>query len=151
MSPPIRSILGLLMLCSGVDIHAQLTVTPQLLSFGDQQVGTQSAPMSVSVRNISNQSVFVAHYAPLDPPFAATSDCVGFPDFFFIAPRGICVIRYTFSPPTEGPYSGNAQVRATGTATLVTFRLTGTGTGVPVIPELVHADGFEAPPDMLRW
>lgn len=151
MSPLIRSIPGLLLLCSGFDVRAQFTVEPQLLSFGDQQAGTQSSPMSVVVRNDTMSLLFLRHVASLHPAFAAVSNCSGFPDFIVLIPRGSCAIEYTFSPPTAGPYSGSATVRETAIFDVVTIRLTGNGTGVAEIPDVVHADGFEAPSETSRW
>jgi hypothetical protein len=107
---------------NGVTVDFQ--VAPNPAAFGNQLVGTTSAPLTVTLTNNGSASVTVTGLPNPSAPFARSGGtCPATP--FPLAPSASCTVEYTFSPTVVGPASGSVAI-ATSVGT-TTLSLTGTG------------------------
>src|ERR687885_1046645 len=103
--------------------------TPTSLTFAAQDVGTTSAPQSITVTNTGNAGLFISSAAtrganPLD--FTQVSDgCSG----LTLAPGTSCSVSITFSPTASGTRSAAFTLTDNAANSPQSVPLTGTGTG----------------------
>lgn len=123
----IRAILGLLLFGGAATVHAQMTVAPASLSFGDQQLDTNSAPKPIALTNTGNAPVTVTAISTVgQTPFLLTGNsCGSMP--FTMASQSSCTLQITFRPGVEGFQSNGFAVYGSGGVQLVSFPMTGTG------------------------
>ena len=106
-----------------------VTLTPSSLTFAAQDLGTTSAPQSISVANTGNASLFINSAQvkganPLD--FTAVSDgCSG----LTLAVGASCSMSITFKPTNTGTRSATLIVTDNAPNSPQTASITGTGTG----------------------
>jgi hypothetical protein len=106
-----------------------VTLTPSSLTFAARDVGTTSAPQSITVANTGNASLFINSAQvkganPLD--FTAVGDgCSG----LTLAPGASCSMSITFRPTTTGTRSASLIVTDNAPNSPQTASITGTGTG----------------------
>jgi phospholipase C len=98
------------------------------LSFGNQLVGTTSAPSGFTFSNRGTSSIHIASIATTGK-FAQTNNCP--PN---LSPGKKCVISMTFSPDTTGPLSGQLTITDNDPSSPQTTSLTGTGSMITVAP-----------------
>jgi hypothetical protein len=99
------------------------------LSFGDQQVGTQSGSKSVTLTNVGSvplQITGLQVFGANASSFVFASNC---PASF--APGSSCIIHGHFAPTTTGPLAAVVTVSYSGYITPQSITLTGTGTSSP--------------------
>jgi hypothetical protein len=102
---------------------------PTSLVFGAQDVGTTSAPQSITITNTGSAGLFINSAAtrganPLD--FTQVSDgCSG----LTLAPNTSCVVSITFSPTATGTRSATFILTAYSANSPQSVPITGTGTG----------------------
>jgi hypothetical protein len=100
-------------------------LSPGAISFGNQQVGTSSIPVPItltnvlSLTNISITKIAIEGSDAVD--FSQTNDCTP-----SLLPLGKCTIAVTFSPKSQAPSSGELVISLEG-ANPQTVQLTGTG------------------------
>jgi uncharacterized repeat protein (TIGR01451 family) len=101
--------------------EGELTITPTDVDFGDQNVGTTSAPMSVTLGNSGTASLDVTALTSPIAPFATTGGTCS-PVPITLAPGASCTILYTFSPTAAGAANQvlnvTADAQGSGTITL---------------------------------
>lgn len=110
---------------SGTGVSGALTVSPNPAAFGNQRVGTTSAPTTVTLTNTGDGSVSVTALPDPAAPFARSGgSCGALP--INLAAGASCTVLYTFTPTATGPASGSVViVSAPGGSN--TLQLTGTG------------------------
>jgi hypothetical protein len=104
-----------------------LKLSPGSLNFGDQKVGTRSAPQAVTVTNegstaVQFGSVYVGGKNKKD--FSEANSCTGSP----LQPGASCQVAVTFDPTASGARSGDLYVLPKSTVSPVPVALSGTGT-----------------------
>ncbi|HEX2119631.1 MAG TPA: choice-of-anchor D domain-containing protein [Acidimicrobiales bacterium] len=120
---------------------AQATITPALIDFGAQALGTTSPPRLIELVNRGAQPFFVnrseLNSGPDNADFVATKDgCTG----ATLGPGETCSVELAFRPTTAGPTSqtfgfdvSGAEYETLGERVAVmTVNGTGTGTTPPV-------------------
>ena len=98
-------------------------LAPSTVTFAAQQVGTQSAPVTVSVTNTGNAPLIVSSVVPTGD-FTATDTCVGSP----VAQGASCSVQVRFAPTASGSRTGLLTVYANIAGGQATAALSGTGT-----------------------
>jgi hypothetical protein len=101
-----------------------LTVSPTILNFGNQLVGTTSTAKTVTVSNPNGAPITISSVVG-SAPFAVSSTCP-------IAPSALgalttCTISVTFTPAVKGTQSGTVTIAYTGTGSPQKVTLTGKG------------------------
>ena len=109
-------------------LAASITLTPGALSFAAQQVGTESAPVTITVTNTGNATLTVTNVAT-NGDFVETDACVGVP----VAPGASCSIAISFAPASAGMRNGLLTVYGNIAGGQATASLTGTGTAAAAV------------------
>jgi hypothetical protein len=100
------------------------TFSPTAVSFGNQAVGTSTAPVPVTVTNTGSSALIISGIklsGVNQPDFSQTNNCRG-----SIAPQASCTITVTFTPTAVG--NRVAAVVVTDNAGTQSVNLTGAGT-----------------------
>jgi hypothetical protein len=106
-------------------IGTVITVSPSSLSFGNQKVGTTSAPQAVTVTNVGSASITISSIRffggnPAD--FAQTNNCGS-----SLGGSSSCAINVTFTPHAKGLRSSTLAIYDTGGGSPQTVTVSGTG------------------------
>jgi hypothetical protein len=103
-----------------------VSLYPTELLFGDQLLGSTSAPKTVVLTNNGDSTLNITDLTA-DPHFAvaATTTC---PATGTVAAGATCDIDVTFSPTATGPHAGTVSVSSDAAGSPHTVALTGTGT-----------------------
>ena len=108
---------------TGTVVVPTYTLTPNSLPFGNQTVGTPSAPQSITLNNTSAAALIVNNIGlGGSTQFAQTNNCVG-----TVAAGASCTINVTFAPTSRGGKAATLTVFVAVPATSQTVTLTGTG------------------------
>jgi hypothetical protein len=99
-----------------------IKVTPTEIQFGNQQVGTTSQPIPVTVTNVGKGSLTLTVNGFIDPQFSETNDCGT------LGPGASCTIMATFTPTSVGTFSTTVQLHW---FTLDFLDVNAKGTGTP--------------------
>jgi archaellum component FlaF (FlaF/FlaG flagellin family) len=104
-----------------------IRVSPTSLAFGDQKVGTQSAPQAVTVTNAGSTAVringvYISGPNPIE--FSRANNCVG----HAIEPGGSCKVEVRFKPIKTGAAGGGLNVLPQSGVGPPLAALSGTGT-----------------------
>ena len=106
------------------------TVAPFSLTFGNQAIGTSSAPQTVTITSTGSATLQFGSPTMSDTAdFRLTSTCSG-----SLAPNTNCSLGVTFSPSTVGNISGSVVFAANDGGSPHIISLTGTGTGFALAP-----------------
>jgi hypothetical protein len=103
-----------------------VVLSPQGINFGDQKVGTKSAPAPVKLVNKDKNPVSISSIAISGPDagdFTETNNCGT-----SVAAYGHCTIKVTFNPTSKGKRSATLSVYDDGGGSPQTVALSGTGT-----------------------
>jgi len=96
---------------------------PSPVTFPVQQIGTQSAPITVTVTNIGGAAVTVSGLTDSDlAEFPGTTTCLT-----TIPAGGNCQVTLSFQPTTAGAHSATITVTSDGVGSPQSFTITGTG------------------------
>jgi len=101
-----------------------LNVSPSVLDFGENSVGSTSAPLELTLTNliVSPMEIFKPE---IQGEFAETDDCVS------VSPLaeedGTCTIRITFTPTRKGLRSGKINIANQSSQGVTTVHLSGIG------------------------
>ena len=113
------------------------TLAPLSLIFGQQQVGTISAPQQVTLTNAGDVALTLISASVTSGDFAASNGCSS-----SLAPHSTCAINVTFVPTAVGTRGGTLTV--TDQVRYQTVTLTGTGVappGVSLSPSTMNFGG----------
>ncbi|MBY6205680.1 choice-of-anchor D domain-containing protein [Halomonas denitrificans] len=111
----------------GNGVQPALTIAPDPQDFGEQAVGTTSAPANVTLTNSGSGTLQVSNVAAVSAPFAAAGGSCGSAPFT-IAAGNSCTLAYTFSPTAAGVFGNFVQVDSDAPSSPETFDLLGVGT-----------------------
>jgi hypothetical protein len=117
-----KALLSVLPFAYGCVAPAQnISVSPQLIPFPNQGVGTTSAPAAVTVWN--NQSGLLSITSiQVSPPFAQTNDCGS-----GLTPNQQCTVSITFTPTAKQYYSTKLVITDSAGNSPQSVTLTGNG------------------------
>ena len=124
------AILIALLLLFGTPAHANVTASPATVNFGNQTVGTTSAPIAVRMTNNSKRKATIS------------SASVSGAQFFYSGPSlpitlnsgGSLTVSVTFSPAAAQSYAGTLVfTHSNGSTTLVA--LSGSGVSAPAVAQ----------------
>lgn len=114
-------------------VTAQLTVPPLgfrlntlLLAFGNQQVNTQSAGLSVTLTNNGSKAESITSVVATPSVFTQTNTCGK-----SLAAGASCTATVKFKPTSPGVYSGTLTFTDADATSPQVVTLTGTGTAAP--------------------
>jgi hypothetical protein len=102
-------------------------LSPNLLSFGDQAVGTQSPVQTVQLTNKGTTTLTISSISAT-APFSRTTTCGG-----TLAAKSSCKISVKFSPGSTGAFSGTLSVMDNAAGSLQTVSLFGNGVQGPAV------------------
>jgi hypothetical protein len=107
---------------SGPTPPGQLTV-PGSITFPPQQVGTESAPTTITITNNGGSAVTVSSVSESDlTEFPGTNTCVG-----TVPAGGSCQILLSFAPTSAGVRSGTVTITSSGVGSPQSINVSGTG------------------------
>jgi len=110
----------------GNGVQGMLEISPAPLNFGDQEVDTSSAPLSLSLSNTGDAAVTIASISSAATPFALTGgDCGAEP--ITIGASSTCTLEYTFTPTVIGMVSQILTFASDAPSSPDTVDLQGTG------------------------
>jgi Beta-propeller repeat/Abnormal spindle-like microcephaly-assoc'd, ASPM-SPD-2-Hydin len=116
---------------NGVAPAPTATVTPLTIAFGNQTVGTTSAPQTVTVKNTGTANLTITAAASFsganasDFAMAAGTTCT---NGAVVAVNATCVINITFTPAATGARAATLNIADNAAGSPQTVALTGTGT-----------------------
>ena len=106
---------------SGVGVGPVVVLSTTSLNFGNQPVGTTSAPRLVNLSNTGNAPLTITSITP-SGDFAQTDNCIS-----PLAARTYCTLSVTFTPTTAGTRTGDISIVDNATGSPHSVNLTGTG------------------------
>jgi hypothetical protein len=113
---------------SGTGTAPVFSAAPNPVSFGDQQVGTSSAPQTVTVTNSGTADLLVTAADLSGDGFAVAADtCTD----SSVAPGGTCSVSLRFSPGVVGAASGQLAFTSNAAGSPHSVGLSGTGSAEP--------------------
>jgi len=121
-------VVGIWAACSGpnsADFSPSVSLSSAGVAFGQQNVGSASAPQVVTLSNTGNGSLSIASMAVSGTnsrDFAQTSNCGG-----SVAAGSNCTITVTFTPSAAGSRSASLTVSDNASGSPQTISLSGTG------------------------
>ena len=98
-----------------------LTLSPNLLAFPDQLVGTTSTALSSTITNTASTATTVCGFS-VTGDFSQTNTCAS-----SIAAKGACAVNVDLTPTVHGPRSGLLQLITSDAGSPQTITLTGKG------------------------
>jgi len=118
---------GVFLIGSGLPPTAEAAVSPAVLDFGSQPLGTTSNGQIVTLSNPGTGPLTIAGIVA-SANFGQTNNCG-----ITLAAGGSCAINVTFSPTATAPFAGILTITDNGlTSSSQTVALSGTGTGPAV-------------------
>ncbi len=127
---------------SGTGVQGNLTITPATLAFGNQMVGSTSAPLAVTLANNGNASLNVTALTAAAAPFTRAGGTCAATLPITLAAGTNCTLGYTFAPSTSGAATQTLTVTANAPGS-GTITLTGTGSSPQADVALSITDGRE--------
>ncbi|MGD0921682.1 MAG: choice-of-anchor D domain-containing protein [Terriglobia bacterium] len=106
---------------SGTGVPPHVSVTPPSLDFGNQLVGTPSAPQTVTLTNNGTETLNISNIAT-SGDFAQTNTCGT-----SVAAGNSCTFDVRFSPTEAGPRTGTLAITDDAEGSPHTVSLSGTG------------------------
>jgi hypothetical protein len=107
----------------------KLWVTPLILDFGPQGVGTTSAQQIVTITNLGTATLTNFAGGGVNPPFSASQNCAG-----GVPAGGSCQYFFTFTPTAAGVFTANSNSSTNAGSFRIEVRGKGVGAGLWVTP-----------------
>jgi hypothetical protein len=101
---------------------AALGVFPRSIDFGEQPVGSESLPQTITVSNPTRQTIALEQIITSGIDFSEKSDCPN-----ALAPGTQCSIQVTFKPAIIGARIGNLDIMGSDPSSPHFVALNGTG------------------------
>ena len=111
---------------SGTGIGTDVALSPNSVDFGNQEVGTSSVRIPVTLSNLGEITLEIKQIAikGADPnDFSQTNNCGS-----SVPPKGKCTITVTFTPTAKGARSANVSISDNDPTSPQTVPLSGNGT-----------------------
>jgi hypothetical protein len=115
-----------------------VSLTPATVTFGQVEVGTMSAPLSVTAANSGAAAIPIGSVV-ITPPFVVSSNSCG---TLSLAPNSNCQLAVEFAPTEAGPASG--LLTFTDGAGTQTVELSGAGVSAPT--DVLNPTSLSFPP-----
>src|SRR5580700_9757729 len=130
----LRALLACLALSAAQSLRAQtVTLSPSILSFGNQLLGTSSSPQKLTLKNGQTTAITITSIKTSLSDYQQTNTCPSSPAT--LAPGASCVISVVFTPAVLGSRASGLTVTDTGAKGSQMAFLSGTGvTAVSVSP-----------------
>ena len=106
---------------SGTGIVSAASVSTNILTFVGQDVGTSSAPQTVTVTNLGSVALSVSKVA-ISNGWTQSSDCLP-----FITANSSCTVEVSFQPTVLGPQTGTLTLTDYASNSPQTVKLSGSG------------------------
>jgi hypothetical protein len=100
-----------------------VNISPTQLNFGNQKVGTKSAPMSAKLTNRGTGSLFISSIAVSNSEYSVANNCGS-----GLGQNKSCTLTVTFTPSKTGTRTGTITVTDNATNSPQKVFLTGNGT-----------------------
>lgn len=111
----------------GNGVQPAISVAPNLLDFGDQEVNTTSAAMSSTISNTGSADLTVMSITAATAPFMLSGgSCAAAP--FVLMPGATCTVDFTFAPTATGSTMQDLTIISDAPTTPDTLSLQGNGT-----------------------
>lgn len=110
----------------GNGTEGALSIAPNQLDFGDQQVGVNSTAQTVTLSNTGTASVDISSISAVTTPFAVSGGSCGVAPFS-IDTNASCTLMFTFNPTTAGSASQALTVNSNAPSAPDTINLEGNG------------------------
>src|SRR5262249_39702 len=111
-----------MVLLTGVGNGSLVSLSPSIVSFPNQYVGTSGLPQTAQLSNTGNATVTITSITASPSDFATLSTCGN-----TLAPGGSCAIGVFFDPTTGGTRNGTLTVTDSASGSPQTASLTGVG------------------------
>lgn len=111
---------------SGTGTSPTITLSPNSLTFGNQEVGTTSQPQPLTLTNTGGAALTISEIVP-SAGFAETNNCPS-----NLSAGGSCTINVSFTPTAIGSVTGTVSVTDNANGSPQTVSLSGTGTAPSV-------------------
>jgi hypothetical protein len=134
-------------------LQSTVSLSPTVLAFGNQDVGTTSPPQPATLTNVGSSALAIKRIGingSNGRDFAQTNDCGS-----SLPAGGSCQIQVTFTPQQQGQESASLFVSYAGKGSPQTVSLTGTGIGKPTVSlmptkltfstQLIHTESAAQP------
>jgi hypothetical protein len=115
----------------------KLTAAPTALTFGNQNVGSGSAPQQITLSNTSNSPISVIGISATND-FAEMDDCVSSSP---LPPSASCTVSISFVPTASGSRNGGVTISNNFNIIPATLQLSGTGIGQPTTTTTITSSG----------
>ncbi len=122
-------------------LSGALSFTPSSLNFGNQSVGTTSAALSVTVKNISGANLQLGKLTITGDFKFKASDC----QWKLLAPNGTCTFSVVFTPLSATYKTGTVTVQNAISPTADTVALIGYGIGANLLKSATFDFPFSKP------
>lgn len=116
---------------SGIALTTTAVFSPKSLSFGDQIIGTTSAPQTLNLANVGPETLTITS-ATLTGPYTYTTNCGS-----TLAPHSQCQYFISFAPTSIYGY-GSLSIQSNAQSGPQTAGFTGTGTELLVSPTAIN-------------
>jgi Bacterial Ig-like domain (group 3)/FG-GAP-like repeat/Abnormal spindle-like microcephaly-assoc'd, ASPM-SPD-2-Hydin/FG-GAP repeat len=100
-----------------------VNISPTKLNFGNQKVGTKSAPMSAKLTNRGSGALFISSITVAGSDYSVTNNCGS-----TLGQNKSCTLTVTFTPSTTGTRTGTISVTDNAANSPQKLFLTGSGT-----------------------
>ena len=110
---------------SGIGTGAALSLPG--INFGNQVVGTTSAPVVVTLTNNNTTPLTITRVQPNNPPFSQSNTCIKSSP---LAPGASCTVSVSFKPTVAGPVPGTLTLTDNDATKTQVVNLTGFGTSM---------------------
>ncbi len=119
-----------------------VAITPSMLQFFDQEVGTTSPAQFVTLENIGNANLEITGIGPAYPDFPMIGgNCEALP--LLLTPGASCDLGYSFAPESTGIKDATINVESNAPDSPHFFELLGNGIPAPSSKDPVFFDRFE--------
>ncbi len=108
----------------------RLQLTPELIDFGDQLVGSESGVLRLTLRNAGESTAGPFAFAAEPADFSARDGCPA-----SLAPRQSCFVQVTFRPSASGVVTGSLTVSTASSTRISVLR----GRGIIELPPQIAA------------
>ena len=106
----------------GQTVTGSLAVSPATIDFGEIAVGSQSQPITITIRNPGNPPITLQDVLLSGMDFSETTDCG-----HELAPGASCTMQVSFKPVIQGARVGNVAITGTDSGSPHFVAVVGTG------------------------
>lgn len=113
---------------SGVAAATAVTLAPTSLSFGNQNVGTVSAPQTLTITNTGTSTLTITPPISISANFAQTNTCNA--TNYVLNVGQSCTVSVSFQPTASGALNGSVSIADNASGSPQSVALSGTGLAI---------------------